>query len=176
MLVAIYQITLWHIPEDNSLHKARSLGSRISWKRSVSLLNCLQQHPAELVHSTVKGKAVPVLKKFSTMPWIRNASGCIDLCFLALGTSWKWVVCFTPRPLYPRYSLNRRLDGPLSRSGRHGDVKILASIGTNPLVVQPVASRYTDHTACAIQVIHRAVAKRNNFVLGATIRVLTITS
>jgi hypothetical protein len=36
---------------------------------------------------------------------------------LDLGTRWKWVVSFTPRPLYPQgksswYSLDRRLDGP----------------------------------------------------------------
>jgi hypothetical protein len=29
-------------------------------------------------------------------------SGCIDPCFLELGTSWRWVVSFTPQPLYPR--------------------------------------------------------------------------
>jgi hypothetical protein len=29
-------------------------------------------------------------------------SGCIDPHFLDLGTSWRWVVSFTPRPLYPR--------------------------------------------------------------------------
>jgi hypothetical protein len=31
-------------------------------------------------------------------------SGCVDPRFLVLGTSWMWVVSFTPRPLYPRYS------------------------------------------------------------------------
>jgi hypothetical protein len=41
-------------------------------------------------------------------------SGCIDLHFLDLVTSWEWVVSFTPRLLYrrekrPRYSLDRRL-------------------------------------------------------------------
>jgi hypothetical protein len=29
-------------------------------------------------------------------------SGCIDPHFHDLGTSWRWVVIFTPRPLYPR--------------------------------------------------------------------------
>jgi len=33
--------------------------------------------------------------------------------FLSLGTSWRWVDSFTPRPLYPpRYPLDRRLGGP----------------------------------------------------------------
>jgi hypothetical protein len=42
---------------------------------------------------------------------------------------------FTPRPLYsqgksPWYPFNRRLGGPQSWSGRHGEVKILAPTGT----------------------------------------------
>jgi hypothetical protein len=47
----------------------------------------------------------------------------------------------------PRCPLDRRLDGSQSRYGRHGEVKILARIGTRTpdyLVVQPVAIRYTD--------------------------------
>jgi hypothetical protein len=62
------------------------------------------------------------------------------------------VVSFTPRPLYPReraprYPLYRRLGGPQSRSGQHGEVKILDPTGirtSTSQVVQPVASRYTD--------------------------------
>jgi hypothetical protein len=49
--------------------------------------------------------------------------------FLDLGTSLKWVVSFTPWPLYwqrksPRYSLYRRLGEPQSRSGRRGEEKV----------------------------------------------------
>jgi hypothetical protein len=45
------------------------------------------------------------------------------------------VVSFTPLPLYPRgksprYPLDRRLDGPQSRSGRRGEEKILDPTGT----------------------------------------------
>jgi hypothetical protein len=45
-----------------------------------------------------------------------------------LGTSWRWVVSFTPLPLYPRwksprYPLDRRLGGPQSQSGRRGEGK-----------------------------------------------------
>jgi hypothetical protein len=46
-----------------------------------------------------------------------------------------------------RYLFYRRLGGPQSRSGRYGEVKIFDPTGTRtsaPLVVQPVASRYTD--------------------------------
>jgi hypothetical protein len=44
------------------------------------------------------------------------------------GTRWRWVVRFTPRPLYPQgkspwYTLDRRLSGPQSRSGRGGEEK-----------------------------------------------------
>jgi hypothetical protein len=80
-------------------------------------------------------------------------SGCIDPHFLDLGTSWRWVVNFTPRPLYPReksprYPLDRRLGGPQSRSGRPGEEKILGPTGTRtptPLSSNSVASRYTDY-------------------------------
>jgi hypothetical protein len=46
-----------------------------------------------------------------------------------------------------RYPFYRRLGGPQSRSGRYGEVKIFTRTGLElplPLVVQPVASRYTD--------------------------------
>jgi hypothetical protein len=45
-----------------------------------------------------------------------------------LGTRWRRVVSFTPRPLYPQgkspwYPLDRRLSGPQNRSGRGGEEK-----------------------------------------------------
>jgi hypothetical protein len=48
--------------------------------------------------------------------------------FFYLGARWRWVVSFTPRPLYPqgknpRYPLDKRLGGPQSRSGRGGSEK-----------------------------------------------------
>jgi len=47
---------------------------------------------------------------------------------LNLGTRWRWVVSFTPQPLYPWgkspwYPLDRRLGGPYSQSGRGGEEK-----------------------------------------------------
>jgi hypothetical protein len=47
---------------------------------------------------------------------------------LDLGTRWRWVVSFTPWPLYlqrksPWYPFDRRLAGPQSRSGRVGEEK-----------------------------------------------------
>jgi hypothetical protein len=38
--------------------------------------------------------------------------------FFNIGARWGWVVNATPRPLYPRYQLNRRLCGPYSLFGR----------------------------------------------------------
>jgi hypothetical protein len=62
---------------------------------------------------------------------------------LNLGTRWRWVVSFTPQPLYPqvnflRYPLDRRF---LSRSGRCGveeDLLLLPGIEPRPSNPQPV--------------------------------------
>jgi hypothetical protein len=61
------------------------------------------------------------------------------------------VVSFTPLPLYPpprkspRYPFYRRLGGPQSRSGLYGKFFTLPGLELPlPLVVQPVASSYTD--------------------------------
>jgi hypothetical protein len=63
---------------------------------------------------------------------------CIDPHFLHLCTSLRWVVSFMPWPLYPRYPLYRRLGGPQSRSGRHGELKILDPTRTRtPITLLP---------------------------------------
>jgi hypothetical protein len=78
---------------------------------------------------------------------------CIDPRFLDLGTSLRWVVSFKLQPPYSRgkspwYPLDRRQGGPQSRSRRRGENSWLhRNSNSNPLTVQPVASRYTD---CAI--------------------------
>jgi hypothetical protein len=57
-------------------------------------------------------------------------SGSIAPRILNLGAGWKWVISFTPRPFYlpgkenRRYSLDRRLGGPQSRSQSDGEEKI----------------------------------------------------
>jgi hypothetical protein len=74
----------------------------------------------------VKGKFVPVIQ-LSTTPWRRTGGVEVWLhTFFDLGTRWRWVVSFTPLPLYPQgknpfYPLDRRLGGPQIRSGRGGD-------------------------------------------------------
>jgi hypothetical protein len=55
-------------------------------------------------------------------------SGGIAPRSLDLGTRWRWVISFTPQPLYPQgkspwYPLDRRLGGPQSRSGQGGKEK-----------------------------------------------------
>jgi hypothetical protein len=72
-------------------------------------------------------------------------NGCIDSRFLDLGTNWRWMVSFTPWPLYPRERapgpLDRRLRGPQSRAGLYGQVKILALTGTRNSTPRPSSPR-----------------------------------
>jgi hypothetical protein len=76
-------------------------------------------------------------------------SGGIAPRIIDIGSRWRWVVSFTPRPLYPQgksplYPLDRRLGGPQSRSGRGGEEKNSQHIpGLEPPIIQPVAQRYT---------------------------------
>jgi hypothetical protein len=55
-------------------------------------------------------------------------SGGIAPCILNLGTTWTWVVTFTPRPLYPRVEsprcpYDKKLGGRQNRYGRCGEEK-----------------------------------------------------
>jgi len=52
-----------------------------------------------------------------------------------------WVVCFTPRPLYLQYPLDRRLGGPQSLSDFLASSNIAASAGNWTLIIHPVDSR-----------------------------------
>jgi hypothetical protein len=76
-------------------------------------------------------------------------SGYIVPCIFDLGARWRWVVSFTPRPLYshgksPWYPLNRRLGGLQSRSGRGGEEKNShPQPGLKSPVIQTVAQRCT---------------------------------
>jgi hypothetical protein len=71
---------------------------------------------------------------------------------LDLGTSWRWVVSFTPRPLFPRgnrsrYVFDKSLSGRQSWYGRRGEEKICYPCKESNLdssTVQPVALRYAD--------------------------------
>jgi hypothetical protein len=88
----------------------------------------------KLFNSEVQ-KIFPEFNELSTTPWRRMGECMYTSTFLGLGTSWRWVVNFTLRPLYPRgksprYPVDRRLGGPQSRSERLGEKKILDPTGT----------------------------------------------
>jgi hypothetical protein len=78
-----------------------------------------------------------------------SGSGGIAPRIFNLGTRWRWVVSFTPPPLYPQgkspwYPLDKRLGEPQSRSGHSGEEKNSQSLpGYEPSIIQPVAQRYT---------------------------------
>jgi hypothetical protein len=70
------------------------------------------------------------------------------ICVLDLGISWRWVVSFTPRPLYPLgkspcYTIDRRLGEPQSRFVRCDEEKILTLPGLElrPLDRRPARSQ-----------------------------------
>jgi hypothetical protein len=73
--------------------------------------------------------------------------------WMFLGTSWRSVVSFTPRPLYPwnRAPGTHWIGGWVGPRASLDDVekkKFIEFIGTRtptPSVVRPVASRYTDY-------------------------------
>jgi hypothetical protein len=71
-------------------------------------------------------------------------SGCIGPGILHLGTRWRWVVSFTPLPLYPQGKspwcpLDRRLGGPQSRSGHGREEKNSQPLpGLEPPIIKPV--------------------------------------
>jgi hypothetical protein len=78
------------------------------------------------------------------------------------------MVSCTPRPLYPRV-MDRRLDGPQSRSGRCGVEKNLVPAGNRNPVFQPVAHRYTDWAIPApntLSGVYLSEEKYHNFKIG----------
>jgi hypothetical protein len=96
-------------------------------------------------------------------------SGYVTQRILDLGTIWRRVVSFTPRPLYlqgkrPWYQLDWRLGGPLCRSGRGGEEKNSQSLpGLEPPIIQPVAQR------CTAELSRLHTLKRNNVKVNVLI-------
>jgi hypothetical protein len=71
---------------------------------------------------------------------------------LDLGTRWRSVVSFTPRPLYPQekspwHPLDRKLGRPQSRSERDGEEKNSQPL---PGLEPPIIQRYTDWAILAL--------------------------
>jgi hypothetical protein len=106
----------------------------------------------------IKGKVVPV---FNLAPYHEDVlgSGGIPSRILDLGTWWRWMVSFTPRPLYLQrkshwHRLDRRLGGTQYRSGRGGEEKNSHPLReSNPRIpiIQPVAQRFSDWAITALK-------------------------
>jgi hypothetical protein len=83
-------------------------------------------------------------------------STCIEPNFLDLGTSWRWVVSFTPQPLChqgksPLYPLDWRLGGPQNRFEKRGEGKILDPTGARiPTLGRPARSQSLCRLRCEI--------------------------
>jgi hypothetical protein len=88
------------------------------------------------------------------MPWRHMGEWRYSSTFLDLSTIWKWVLRFTPLQLYLQYPLNRRLDGPQSRSGRCGKETNLALPGIEPGPSSPSLYRLSYPGSCSI---HRPI-------------------
>jgi hypothetical protein len=76
------------------------------------------------------------------MPWRRKGKWRHSSTILDLGITWRWVVSFTPQPLYPRYPLYRRQG--VSQSGCCGEEKnMFPLLGIEPgiSVIEPVTRR-----------------------------------
>jgi hypothetical protein len=108
-----------------------------------------------------KGKLFLCLTKQAPLHEDVRGSGCIAPHILNLDNIWRWVVSFTTRPQYP---LDRRPGGPRSRSGRYGEVKILAPTGTRTPTpeVQSLACHYTDWTILFPRRERRKQMKKEN--------------
>jgi ribosomal protein L17 len=65
-------------------------------------------------------------------------TACIGPCFLDLGTSWRWVVSFTPNPLHLRGKRpgTHRMGELQSRSWRYREINIFYPIGTRTPTLQ----------------------------------------
>jgi hypothetical protein len=115
-------------------HRGSSNCDRISW-HWLSFVVKVVGWRSEISYDMVPvGPIVLVPGKDKKVKCSLWGSRYIDPHFLDLGTSWRWMVSFTLRPLYPweenpRYLLDRRLGGPQSRSRRCGEEKILDPTG-----------------------------------------------
>jgi hypothetical protein len=123
----VYIYTKIHTPSPTGCRfirlKAKNIFARlpcsylIFYKKKISEQTCILSYI--FYHTSFQG---PILcgARFSPLSEIKHyamkAYGRVDPRVLVLGTSWRWVVSFTPRPLYlqrksPRYPLDRRLGG-----------------------------------------------------------------
>jgi hypothetical protein len=110
--------------------------SYISTSQYVFLAWCLVKHRNNFTFTFYKQKGKKVKMKLSlgcilTENHAMKAYWGVEVQlhpFFDLGNRWRWLMSFTPRPLYPQgkspwYPLDKRLGGPQSRSGRGGEEK-----------------------------------------------------
>jgi hypothetical protein len=79
-----------------------------------------------------------LINKLSSKP-LRHGEKRYSATFLDLGTRWRWVVSFTPLPLYHLGKRPWKLGEPQSRGGRCGEDKNLAPAGNRTPAIQSVA-------------------------------------
>jgi hypothetical protein len=94
----------------------------------------------------VRCPCASLIKQWSTIPWSRVAERRYQSTILGFGIRWRWVVSFTPLPLYPRvknprYPLLRRLGGPRADLEAVGVEKNFTPAGNRTLAVQAVVIR-----------------------------------
>jgi hypothetical protein len=114
----------------------------------------------------------PCLTKHHAMKTCWGSGG-IAPRILDLGTGWRWMVSFAPRPLYPHgkspwYPLDTRLGGPRAVLDTVVKRNIPSSRReSNPRtpIVHPVAQRYTDWAITALLVtVYRAVKFTSGYI------------
>ena len=105
----------------SSFIKIRPVGAEL-FHADRRTLRSINSRFSQFANAPNNGKVAPVNDK-KTYRW----SGGTDALILNLGNRWRWVVNSTPRRTYPRegtrYSLNRSLGGPQSRSGSFWEEK-----------------------------------------------------
>jgi hypothetical protein len=98
-------------------------------------------------------------------------SGGIAPCILDLGTNWRCVVSFTPRPLYaqgksPWYPLDMRLGGPPCQSEHSGEEKNSQALpGLELLIFQPIAQHYTTELSWLQSKTINKIIRDNNVLI-----------
>jgi hypothetical protein len=157
LLHEVHCLALWVCTEASNVLRAVAADFRFNWwcleiPSDNSILHVTKMQPLSCARLSVrnvlgflcwKWKPYPrVLLRWTWMfkggtPWrhMGRGGGYIDL-----GSSWRWVVGFTPLLPYSKWNSSRnpfdtRLGGSQGRSGGNGETKILDSTGTrNPTI------------------------------------------
>jgi hypothetical protein len=94
------------------------------------------------VNVCIKGKLFLCSSNWTLRDGDVWGSGCIDPHILDLGVRWRWVVSFTPRPLYPQGNIPvfkvQGLDETHNQSGRCGMERSFVPTGTGTTAPRPL--------------------------------------